>query len=53
MVEEIKLNIYLTLEIDSGLNIKDLKEYIENNLKLKPHLFIDIISKHIQIKNNK
>ncbi len=53
MVEEIKLNIHLTLEIDSGLNIKDLKEYIENNLKLKPHPFIDIISKNIQIKNNK
>lgn len=35
MVSEIKVNVCLTLDVDSGLNKKDLYKYIQDNLILK------------------
>lgn len=50
MVEELKVNVCLTLDIDSGLNKKDLNQYLKDNLMLKAHPFIDVVN--IQIINN-
>jgi len=50
MIEELKVNICLTLDVDSGLNKKDLNKYILDNLILKSHPFIEVVKAEITRK---
>lgn len=43
MINEIKVNVCLTLDVDSGMNKKDLHKHLLNNLNLKPHPFVDVV----------
>jgi len=51
MINEIKINVCLTLDVDSGMNIKDLHKYLLDNLIVKSHPFIDVVKIEIINKN--